>query len=159
MKLPVIVCLVLVVVSPGISAETAIDVKVALFRSAIETANNAMSLHNFVAAEAESTLKATKDARQKRDMELVGVVLGTYGPYYKRYCSILQTLDGLEKKQNPSASDDVNRVELWRRLGYNRNSLYAASVKVATLAAQMGLGVPPNWRGAIRNEVIPAPAR
>ena len=142
------ICLILVlaVAVPAFGASVPADPKAEIFRQAIATANDAMELHNSVAVSAESILSRAKPgSRQKRDMELLGIVLGSYGIYYKQYCTILQEVDRLEKKASPTAMDEANRAEFWRVLPANRDRLRASSVKIAKLAKQMGIASPAKW--------------
>lgn len=139
-------------------AATPFDVKAETFKLAVQSANDALELHNTIAAAAES-IQATATDRRKRDMELLGIVLGSYRIYYKQYCTILQEVDRLEKKAAPSAADCANRAELWRRLGMNRTSVWNASMKVARLSSQMGISVPAKWNVAINPLFDTEPSR
>ena len=141
---PFAAVLLLAMVAAPVFGDSLADLKAQTFRHAIEMANDALELHNSVAVAAESIM-VRAEGRRKREMELLGVVLGAYSIYYKKYCTILQELDRLERVSAPTPSDEANRAEFWRRLASHRDSLWKSSGNVAQLATQMGIAVPSKW--------------
>lgn len=119
----------------------------ALDKDAILAANEAEVLHNTVAEKVEhavNTIQA-KPKRTEREMDLLkrmeifSLYLGSYRMAYKKYCTILQATDMLERKASRTPDDEANLQELHRALPENVTKMRGVSRTISNLADKLNL--------------------